>query len=242
MSPLLMAQMSRLVYEPWDKVENRLRSEGFSHIHIFERAGTEAFLAKRQPDGCVLAFRGTEPASFRDWLSDIRCLPVGGPVGNVHRGFRAAFEQIRLAVFDRLCECVGVPIYLTGHSLGAALATLCAAEMLNRGIDVAGLCTFGSPRVGDRHFATFVRRNVGDLRRYVNCTDVVTRVPRLFYWHAGNADYINADGRLLHNPPAGYMSFDRLRARCRRAPLGPGIGDHSMDAYVRLLRAEKDRA
>lgn len=61
-------------------------------------------------------------------------------------------------------------LLLTGHSLGAALATLAATLELS-----AELITIGSPRVGNDEFVQL--RATRAVKRFVNCADIVTRVP-----------------------------------------------------------------
>lgn len=105
------------------------------------------------------------------------------------------------------------PVWMAGHSLGAALATL-AADRLG---GVRGLYTFGSPAVGDQAFAEDFRVNA---YRYVHHRDIVTRVPpfgwyegeekrRGDYVHVGALKYIDGDGRLRDHThgllsPAGF--------------------------------------
>jgi pimeloyl-ACP methyl ester carboxylesterase len=93
-------------------------------------------------------------------------------------------------------------IVASGHSLGAALATLFASDH-----GEAELVTIGSPRVGTRAFAqTFGERTV---RRYVDCCDVVTTVPPAWIWfsHTQGEIYIDHAGK-VRQPPIG--AFDRL--------------------------------
>ena len=79
---------------------------------------------------------------------------------------------------------------MTGHSLGAALATLAA----DRYGDVQGLYTYGSPRVGDRMFKVDFNVNA---YRFVNNNDIVAKVPPAsMYCHVGQLKYIDRDGRL----------------------------------------------
>ena len=98
---------------------------------------------------------------------------------------------------------------ITGHSLGAAMATLLAAER-----EEAELVTFGSPRVGDPAFAAlFAGRAV---RRYVDCTDGVTAVPPslIGYAHLSGERYIDHSG-LAHedSPTAEALAEDRRAGR-----------------------------
>src|SRR5262249_54451343 len=102
------------------------------------------------------------------------------------------------------------PVWLTGHSLGAALATLAAARWA-AGHRVQGLYTFGSPRVGNAAFAATVP---GPCYRFVNNNDVVTRLPPpgLFagYRHVGVLKYIRTDGVIVEDPAPEGVARDRL--------------------------------
>ena len=73
-------------------------------------------------------------------------------------------------------------LYLTGHSLGGALATLCAADLAaNTKFTSPSVYTFGSPRVGNPTFAGFFNRRTGPHYRVYNSEDVVTSLPPLLY-------------------------------------------------------------
>ena len=79
-----------------------------------------------------------------------------------------------------------VPIYITGHSLGGALAQIAAAEL---GDDQVAACyTFGSPRVGNMYFDLWVKT---PSYRVVNYADIVPQVPLpIGYRHSGDARYL----------------------------------------------------
>jgi hypothetical protein len=98
-------------------------------------------------------------------------------------------------------------ILLTGHSLGAALATLTASRM-----PLSNLYTFGSCRVGDASFA----EAMGTINntRFVDCCDLVTRVPpkEFGYVHVGSLRYIDRNGELLDSPSEETINADRLKA------------------------------
>jgi triacylglycerol lipase len=132
-------------------------------------------------DRLVVAFRGT--SSPMDWVSDVMaqqkkfvCVPG---TGWTHRGIAAVYESARDAVLSALSGLPGdKPLYITGHSLGGALATLCA-------IDVAAhshfaqprVYTFGAPRVGDPAFAKAFNSKIACSHRVCNAYDVVPHLP-----------------------------------------------------------------
>ncbi|HIG27528.1 MAG TPA: lipase family protein [Verrucomicrobiales bacterium] len=121
-----------------------------------------------QPPFYVLVFRGTNEPT--DWITNFNAfLKPWKSGGLVHEGFMNAFLQIWPDI-EEVIRGVDHPIYYTGHSLGAALATL-AASSLPPNV----LYTFGSPRVGNRQFV----ETMADLPvfRFVNDHDVVPTVP-----------------------------------------------------------------
>lgn len=106
------------------------------------------------------------------------------------------------------------PIWLTGHSMGAAVATVLAYRLLKSGIPVQGLITFGSPRVGNDVFEYFFESAFKEdgrhynMMRFQNDNDGVTRVPHINGWrHVGDPWFITSDKKLMvHQPPPGEQS------------------------------------
>jgi len=68
-------------------------------------------------------------------------------------------------------------VVVTGHSLGAGLAILATADLVNSGVAAAGMYNFAGPRVGDLAFAAKFNQQVGVSWRVVNTEDIVTTVP-----------------------------------------------------------------
>lgn len=155
-----------------------------AHRLIDGRLDTQAHLFKL-PNATVIAFRGSQ--EFLDWLVDLDALAVTfTPSGVAHQGFmnaiRAVFPQIHEAIAQARGERRA--LWLTGHSLGGALAQLCAALFTipqSPNISpsgVAGVYTFGQPRVGDRLMAGLCNEAFGKVFfRLVNGADIVTRLP-----------------------------------------------------------------
>ena len=144
---------------------------------------TQGFIAVRRSgdemDMAVVSFRGTE--NVQDWKTNLRySLTPGdfpqaggrGPTGRVHQGFLGAFRSVRGQVDRYLPWAEGLPIFITGHSLGGALATLGAAYLSGRG--PAACYTFGAPRVGDKGFSSSLRIPVYGV---VNPLDPVPLMP-----------------------------------------------------------------
>ncbi|PRP82079.1 hypothetical protein PROFUN_03769 [Planoprotostelium fungivorum] len=134
----------------------------------------------------IISFRGTVIQNLNNDLTDIDAAQIpcqlnGAPCGNVHSGFFSAFEdlgQFRTRIPRDLDK---YKIFVTGHSLGGALAVLYSLDRLTQGQNVDGLVTFGQPRVGDAEFISTFQSYGVDYVRYVKTygtqQDVVTSLP-----------------------------------------------------------------
>jgi len=244
---LILGQAAALAYEGAEKVQDTLDEWGFAESRFLEENETQGFIAGSDRL-LLIAFRGTEPTRIKDILTDINLLLTPGPVGQVHSGFHDALKQIWPQLIDHFHGLYQrQPVWLTGHSLGAALATLATARLIFDPADrlrIQGLYTFGSPRVGDESFASrFDQVCKGFTFRFRNHNDVVTRVPvpAIFgpqYRHVGKLCYFDASGRLRFRMSAWEMLADRVRGRLDDLdkPFTDGMKDHSMDAYLDKLR------
>jgi triacylglycerol lipase len=230
----------------WQFPKNRTTIISVSDLQAVIFGGSKAI---------VVAFRGTQPSELLDWMVDFEILQspftkyFSSPsVGGVHDGFarllargwkRILAEVVRFQDDSQM-------LWLTGHSLGGALAALAtAAFTFSARMPVNGLYTFGQPRVGDIPFCTQCDSHFGDaMFRFVNNQDIVTRVPpRIvphipladFYGHFGTLRYLDADGKIhaddnwwnafLVRVDVGFEGMEKLLS-------GP-IADHDlMNGYA----------
>lgn len=156
-------------------------------VQLREDADTHVLIDRRSPGEIIVAFRGTADAG--NWLTDLDCGLI--PVLNfrVHRGFYEAMQAVELDLDASLHAGESRRLWVTGHSLGGALAKLWALWAAGRGLDVAGVYTFGQPRVGDAAFATFYDSVLKEQSfRVVHADDIVPRIPWQLsrYRHAGH--------------------------------------------------------
>jgi predicted lipase len=247
----LMANFSKMAYDDARRVQDGLGRIGYRYLRFIPRQGTECFLGEG-PELAVLSFRGTEPTRLKDILTDLDCDFNKDDRGTVlHDGFLKAYNAVKeeiLATLERLTK----PLYVTGHSLGGALASIAAYSLESQGRPVAACYTYGSPRVGDGNFARTLEKT--PVYRLVNSTDVVPRVPLKAqrYVHVGQLHYLNDAGRLFR-PTEGSevvsqsdffkvvggsllarLAGSRLAAVAAARPL---IENHSIDHYMRKLKA-----
>jgi triacylglycerol lipase len=111
---------------------------------FFGRDETQAFVAGK--DGMIIvAFRGTELKKLQDWLTDADFELVDGPLGKVPDGFYRALRLVWCELLQAVHDFQDtlLSLWLTGHRLGAALATLATAILQAEDKPVYGLYTFG---------------------------------------------------------------------------------------------------
>jgi hypothetical protein len=253
---ILCAGMARLVYCRKDpefsfdqnRIRENLLSIGCAPYKFLESPGSahgrgsHCLIALREDPHparrlAVVAFRGTDikDGSNLRYDVDLELDPWTGK-GRVHRGFATALGQVQEGLLTALDSLQGWRLLYTGHSLGAAMATLLAGLK-----KPDALFTFGSPRVGDAGFVASLQ-GVTNFR-FQDCCDLVTRVPpeELGYQHFGQPHYIDRERSVILNPKEQFISKDHRRARFSflfRYAWRPGnvrmreLADHAPMNYV----------
>lgn len=156
----------------------------------------------------VVAFRGTDGFERADWVVNLSLGRQKVRHGNVHGGFYRSM----LSMYDKvllLARSHGAgekQVWVTGHSLGGALAVAFTYEVLANGaLEPFGVVTFGQPLVGDAGVRDFLNSRLEeDYVRFVNGRDPVTRVPPTFK-HCG-AVIRFADGEFTVTPAVTYAA------------------------------------
>jgi triacylglycerol lipase len=188
-----LAEASFLAYCHPGFVRMAFKIANFPNFNFFNGPGTECMVASSK-DSVIIAFRGTETSSFsffHELATDLNTIPVPFPEGGtVHKGFLNALEEVweekdedyvkknpkhntglRLYIERLVSESKDRPIWICGHSLGGALATLCFAKLPA----ATGLYIFGAPRVGDDGFNKLL--NDRPVFRIENSGDPIPLVP-----------------------------------------------------------------
>ena len=243
-----LAEASLLAYATPAEIEATVKGVWrFDRVTHFndEPTSTQGFLAVGA-GVAILAFRGTEPSQLPDWESDARAFLRASPdfPGEIHDGFARALASVYAPVQSALDALPGsgALLYVTGHSLGAALATLCAHRLTAaRGYPIQGVCNYGSPRVGNPDFAKNYQTALGPRTfRLVNNEDLVTRVPprAVGYEHVGEMVYIDDTGRLQRDIGFWYRFLNLVAnaAADFKQAAKTTVRDHSMALYCEHLK------
>lgn len=253
---LSLALASDLAYSPPGVVVSTgLNVWNLESCSFLTTGETQCFIGST-PQVILVSFRGTE--SLGDWLGNLNAFGTQKPYGRVHRGFWAAFQDIREHLDEAFSQLPSHPVVITGHSLGGALATIAAAEW-QEDRQILGVYTFGQPRVGQEDFRDYMSANLRNrFYRFVNDDDIVPRVPP-GYAHVGRLFHFDEDGGLeaatestqVEPPPLTEAQFAQLQNQIRamesrrQSPLNPSateaatvegffpsFQDHRMDRYI----------
>jgi triacylglycerol lipase len=258
---LWLAAAANLAYEDEETIRSVVQKWGFDRFRFLQGSShldsggvpipvdSQAYVCCGQ-EALLIAFRGTEVSKIKDWFTDLMAIAVPAPsgVGKIHKGFAAGLGAVWPQLQQALAEQYygQVPIWITGHSLGGALATLAAAQIrFNANLPVQGLYTFGQPRVGDRIFTKFLRLAMpGRVIRFINNKDIVPQVPPpgifLKYWHGDREARFLPEGTLIQDVSWWLRTQSLLKGSMKDVrKLGvDSFIDHSMDRYVELTRRQ----
>jgi hypothetical protein len=242
---------------------------GFAEVVTFNNKSSQAFVARHDGGGLfgspgfvIIAFRGTD--ENYDWLDNIKLsgmqFPGGrgvAPMGEVHSGFYEAFldvwehkganDQCTMQELLSRPEYKRKPFWITGHSLGGALASICSFKFAYDDTPFYGTYTFGQPRpcMRDlkRHFDAEAKSRYF---RFQNNNDLVSRVPQRLagYTHIGTFIYIDVDDNISTDVGAWFQFADRidgLKEFTRQRASGGFFRDHMISEYIEALEKNIDR-
>ncbi len=253
-------------------LERELACLNYQLVETFDHAGTQAILATNDHH-VVLAFRGTEANSIQDIKTDANAVQQTCKTGGkIHSGFDKAYKQVAQDIDKALAAdaLADKPLFITGHSLGGALATIAAKKITHKGGN-AGCYTFGAPRIGDEEWISNIKTPV---YRLVNAADCITMMPpgemgirfiavplgfipyigkpvkawllsRFNYMHGGNMRYLtNCEKNAYGDVKLLYSVswFYRIKAFVmKKLPWRKFLADHSISIYRKKLMVIAER-
>jgi pimeloyl-ACP methyl ester carboxylesterase len=194
---LFLARACELAYNAEPEGPLKFRSELGLDARLISADNTQVYVAQND-QAIVVAFRGSEAPTtldgLKDWLltnaNNYLILPEGqsgtefaaaGVGARFHRGFLEALAMVwekLLTAVDQAQKTKERPLWITGHSLGGALALLAAWRFNRNFISVKEIVTFGAPMIGnDAAAKAFEQQFSGKIFRYVDLEDVVPHLP-----------------------------------------------------------------
>ena len=260
-----LATACDLAYYSADKGRAEFKSKLGLEAELVSVGNTEVYVG-HNPESIVVAFRGSEtPNSLdgvKDWLltnaKNFLIQPEGaigtdfvaaGVGARFHSGFMDALNDIWAPLFaatDARFQEAERPVWVTGHSLGGALALLAAWRFSRNFIPVHQVYTFGAPMIGNDVAAKALEREFPNrIFRCVDDRDIVPKLPTfsLFsneYWHCLQ-EVLLSTGQAEHSAHSVLQAVaDRAKQKILDATLvdevwgkvTQGIGCHLMGNYL----------
>jgi len=155
----------------------------------------------------------------------------------IHRGFHEAYIAVRKYVHQEISKIKEAypDLYkrsnfvICGHSMGGALAILCALDLSLQYKDDITVYSFGSPRVGNIKFKLIVDERVSRIYRIVHDNDACTSIPTRAqgFRHVGTEVWINSHGEIKFDP--SYLQLSIL-------PFRLSLHHHSVASYIQALK------
>lgn len=214
---------------------------GFLSVRGFSKKSAQAAVVEHATF-LALVFRGTdEPA---DWIDNLNAFPEQALFGSFHRGFLHSVQDIWDPLFARYAELNRQKpraLFVTGHSLGGAMATVASSILIQEDEGFTSTYTFGQPRA--------ITRNTGRVYnveaksktfRFQNNNDIVTRAPAriMGYTHVGTFLYITQQ-KQIQQDPGQWLQFLDSTTGAMNSLKEKGIDavvDHGMNHYLEAVR------
>ena len=226
-----------------DRILANLRKDDPKFISIsgVDKNSAQAALIEHE-DYLCMAFRGTD--EFSDWLDNINAFSTKELFGEFHRGFWNSVEDVWRPInkkFRYLQKKNKRPLFITGHSLGGAMATIAAAKLIHEDKPFTSVYTFGQPRALSRETAqTFNVECKSRFFRFHNNNDIVTRVPaRLMgYSHVGSYLYITEEKEIHQEVGFWFKFLDQIEGVIKDIKESgfDSIKDHDMNEYLKAIK------
>ncbi|XP_047330180.1 lipase-like [Impatiens glandulifera] len=179
-----------------------IKTNGFVMIDLIVDVDNclQAFVGfAKSLNAVIIAFRGTQLKSIQNWMTDLNwCLSdldyPDSSEAKVHHGFYSAYHDtsMRPAVVKAVRKAnlmygANINVFVTGHSMGGAMASFCALDLKMTGLAKnIQVCTYGMPRIGNAEFATFYSQHVPDTIRVTSERDIVPHLPPNYPTHYRN--------------------------------------------------------
>jgi triacylglycerol lipase len=145
-SVLPLAEMCKNAYLQDKEAKKLFQEYNLSSItFVYSPFHSQCAYVAHGEDVLIIVFRGTDETE--DWFFNANTYPRQMIEGNLHCGFGCAYGTLQTQVLEEIKKYAPKHIWITGHSLGGAIALICAYDLVcYQGYKIDGVITFGQPR------------------------------------------------------------------------------------------------
>ena len=232
-------RLALLAQDAYTKPPTLVCPEDGTAVIISEVDGVDAMDGEDRK-AIVVAFEGTH--NPRQFITDVQAWKHNIGKSSVHAGFYQTMASGLRQINETLNAINGdkqKTIIVTGHSLGGALAQMCAFELQVLGFSIDSVYTFGSPRVANAVGVLDYGRLSERTWRVVNGADIVPWCPGWSYGyrHTRCEMYMPATGGVIGHPALIFKSLGNALEIWREWQRGGAafLTDHFLDSYIARL-------
>jgi predicted lipase len=223
---------------PWNCGEPCTMTQGVTNVKPISNSahGTQGYVAfNGQTKEIIVAFRGSQ--NIENWITNLDYFKTNYknvPNAQVHRGFLEAYNAVASEVISGVKGLIGsyptASIFVTGHSLGGALAIFAAAdikETLKPGNRFT-IYTYGCPRTGDQGWTDYFYSLFPEVsQRVVHASDVVPHLPitAMGFNHVGTEIWYNKGNELTYATCANKPGQPENKS-CADTVILTSVADH----------------
>ena len=233
---LLKADDSKLSY-------NKLKSKYGNIIEPFDiqETNTQGYILPLD-NNLIISFRGT--LQTQDWFTDFNGFQIKypeytipNPVSEikVHQGFYQAYKSARPIIHESLIRLNPKKITICGHSLGGALATLCAVDIQynfpNINLEVY---TYGQPKVGNKAFEESFNKRVTNMIRTYMRKDIVPMCPPEWIEKLAGGKYFHVGTPNPIGPRLFMFGLFNWTFKINKEKFIENLVNHSVDLYLKF--------
>lgn len=220
--------------------------DNFELDYVIEKHGEKALVGVNHDDNSLfVSFRGSE--TILNWIDNVqvrKITPYDDKSVQVSKGFFKAYSYLKSDIFDKLEAMKNKyntnNLMITGHSLGAAIGTLLAYDILTTnkslGYDIRNLITFGSPRVGNDKFVESFENYALTHYRITHYYDMVPHLPQEFlnYLHVPSEIWYNEDNTISKQCNDSYSYEDKTCSDSCSPTHCTSVDDHLLYLNISL--------
>lgn len=215
----LLASVSEKAYLTPVEAKTSYRTLGFDEPESFEHGSMFGYVLTFN-DAAIIVFRGTDDRA--DWFVNLDTIPAQTRHGEVHKGFFDSYQPLKRQIITLLRNNKPKHLWITGHSLGGALAVVCAYDLVeNEKQKLDGIITFGQPMVAHKQLAEYLGEALfGRYAHYVNDNDIVPRVAP-GYAHCGSLVWFTEGGVKQSKPKHRVVGATKVEKSAPSQAEGP---------------------
>jgi len=244
---ILLTKLSELAYLNRKEIYEKALELGFSYKNIsFIDENDIRCIIFKHINNSIIVFRGSD--NIENWVSNFKIIKTQTGKGKIHRGFLNYSEKLLPRIKKEIYLFSN--IYITGHSLGAAIGNIIANNLYEDGYikNMTGLF-IECPNIFDKRYKKNTRHY--DIHRIFikNNIDLVKVLPPRWmnytnysYKDTENCDliYFNRKDLAIINPSKTYILSDKFQTYINPINWIDGVTDHYMDYVLSLVLKNKE--